>query len=118
MRLQPKSGQRGMSFFTLILVIALLAGAGVLAAQAFPTVLEYQAVLKAVNKASQEGNTVPEVQAVFYRAAQIDDITSIKPKDLIITKEGDKIVVAFAYEKEIHMFGPAWLLLKYSGRSR
>jgi len=31
---------------------------------------------------------------------------------------GDKVVVKFAYNKEIHMFGPAFLLLKYSGESK
>ena len=64
------------------------------------------------------GNTVPEVKSIFDKAAQIDDITSISGKDLEVTKEGDKVVVKFAYNKEIHMFGPAFLLLKYVGRSK
>jgi hypothetical protein len=114
---QMKSRQAGISFITLILVIAVLAGAGVLAAQAFPTFLEYQAILKAANKAS-EGASVPEVKSIFDKAAQIDNITSISGKDLTVTKNGDKVVVSFAYNKEIHMFGPAWLLLKYQGQSK
>ena len=32
--------------------------------------------------------------------------------------DGDKVVVKFAYNKEIHMFGPAFLLLKYAGQSK
>jgi hypothetical protein len=28
------------------------------------------------------------------------------------------VVVKFAYNKEIHMFGPAYLLLKYAGAGR
>ena len=28
------------------------------------------------------------------------------------------MVVKFAYNKEIHMFGPAFLLLKYAGQSQ
>ena len=74
-------------------------------------------VLKAVQKASA-GNTVPEVRQIFDKAAEIDNISSISGRDLDISKEGDKVVVKFAYNKEIHMFGPAWLLLKYSGTSR
>ena len=35
-----------------------------------------------------------------------------------ITKNGDKMLVKFAYDKEIHMFGPAYLLLKYAGESK
>jgi hypothetical protein len=116
MRQQRRTRQAGISFFGLIFVIAVLAAVGVVAAQAFPTVLEYNAILKAVNKA-RDGNTVQEVRTIFDKAAQIDDITSIAGRDLQITKENDKVVVSFAYDKEIHMFGPAFLLLKYRGRS-
>jgi len=116
MRQQLKGRQKGISFFGLIFVIAVLAAVGVVAAQAFPTVMEYQAILKAVNKA-REGNSVQEVRSIFDKAAQIDEINSIAGRDLTVTKEGDKVVVSFAYNKEIHMFGPAWLLLKYKGTS-
>jgi hypothetical protein len=109
-----QSKQRGISFFGLVFVIAVLACVGVVAAQAFPTVLEYQAILKAAHKASQS-NSIPEIRAAFDRAAQIDDIKSITGKDLEISKNGDRNVVKFAYNREIHMFGPAYLLLKYSG---
>ncbi len=116
MKLRFKSAQSGISFIGLLFVVGVLACVGVLGAQAFPTVLEYQAVLKAVKKASA-GNTVAEVKSIYYKAAQIDDITSVKDKDLDISKDGDKVVVKFAYTKEIHMFGPAYLLLKYAGSS-
>jgi len=61
---------------------------------------------------------VAEVRAIFDRAAAIDDISSINGTDLKIAKEGDKVVVSFAYEKEIQLVDPAYLLLKYSGRSK
>jgi len=112
-----KNKQRGISFFTLILLIAILASAGLIGAQAFPTVLEYQAAVKAINKA-KEGGTVVEVRNIFDRAANIDNITSITGKDLEVTKNGDQVQVSFAYNKEIHMFGPAYLLLKYQATSR
>jgi hypothetical protein len=48
----------------------------------------------------------------------VDDISSIKGTDLTVSKEGEKVVVSFAYNKEIELFGPAYLLLKYQGRSR
>ena len=114
---QTKARQRGASMLGVLFFVGVLACVGLIAAQAMPTALEYQAVLKAVEKA-KSGNTVPEVKTIFDKAAQIDDITSISAKDLEITKEGDKVVVKFAYNKEIHMFGPAYLLLKYVGRSK
>ena len=117
MTVQFKSKQRGITFFGLVFVGAVVGISGVIAAQVFPTYLEYQMVLKAVNK-SQEGNSVVEVRNIFEKATAIDSITSITARDLEVTKEGDKVVVRFAYEREIHLVGPAWLTLKYAGRSK
>ena len=112
-----KTRQLGISFIGMLFVIGVLAFVGVIGAQALPTVLEFQAITKAASKA-KEGNTVAEVRSIFDKAAQIDDIKSITGRDLEVTKEGDKTVVAFAYRKEISLGGPAYLLLKYTGRSK
>jgi hypothetical protein len=109
--------QSGISFIGVLFVVGVLAFAGVIAAQAFPTVIEFQAITKAANKA-KEGNSVAEVRSIFDKAAQIDDIKSIAGKDLEVSKEGDKTVISFAYNKEIHVAGPAFLLIKYAGRSK
>lgn len=112
-----RSKQRGISFVGILFVGAVLAFSGVMAAQVFPTLLEFQAITKAANKA-KEGTSVADVRVIFDKAAQIDDIKSISGKDLDVSKEGDKTVVSFAYNKEIHMGGPAYLLLKYTGKSK
>jgi hypothetical protein len=111
------SRQRGISFIGLVFVASILAMAGVVAAQVFPTALEFMAVQRAVDRA-KEGQTVPEVRMIFDKAASIDDIKSLSGKDLAVTKEGDKVVVSFEYEREIHLVGPAYLTMKYAGRSK
>jgi hypothetical protein len=117
MKLGSKSKQLGISFIGLLFIVGALACLAILAAQAFPTVVEYMAIMKATQKAS-EGSTVAEVRQIFEKGAAVDDIKSINGKDLDISKNGDKVVVKFAYNREIHMFGPAYLLLKYSGQSK
>lgn len=117
MTVRIKSRQRGISFLGLLFVGGVLAMVGVVAAQVFPTVLEYQAVGKAANRASS-GATVAEVRSLFDKAAAVDRITSISGRDLDISKEGERTVVAFAYQREIHLAGPAYLTLKYQGRSQ
>lgn len=112
-----KSKQGGMSIFMLLFVLVVLAAVGLVGMKAFPSVLEYQAAVKAINKA-KEGGTPQEVRAAFDRAANIDNISSISGKDLQVAKEGDTTVVSFAYDKEFHLFGPAYLTLKYRGQSR
>lgn len=109
--------QRGLTFLGLLVVGILLAFAGVVVAQIVPTYIEFMAVEKAVQKSST-GSTVAEVRSLFDKAAQIDDIRSIAGKDLEIGKEGDRVVVSFAYSREIHLSGPAYLVMKYEGRSK
>lgn len=117
MKFQHKSKQQGVSLIGLILVVAILAGLGVLGAQAFPTFMEYQAVLKAIDKA-KAGSNPADVRTIFDKAAQIDDIKSISGKDLDVAQNNGKTTVSFAYAKEIHIAGPAFLLLKYNGQTK
>ncbi len=112
-----KHQQRGAGLVSLILVggaVVVLAMVGV---QVAPTLIEYQAVSMAVKRAA-EGSTVAEVRSLFDKAASIDDIRSVQSKDLEITKENDRVVVNFAYQREIHLAGPAWLVMRYSGSSK
>ena len=111
------SRQRGLSFIGLVLIGVLAVGVFAIGGQAFPTYLEYLAVQKAAEKA-KVGTTVQEVQSIFDKAATIDDIKSISGKDLKVTKRGDKVVVSFDYQREIHIAGPAYLTLKYSGQTQ
>lgn len=108
--------QRGMTFLGLLFVGILVAFAGIVVAQVVPTYLEYLTVQKAVQKASS-GATVGEVRSIFDKAATIDNITSIRATDLDIGKQGDRVVVSFEYQREIHLGGPAYLTMKYEGSS-
>lgn len=110
-------GQKGFSFLFPLIFVALIACIGLILAQVFPTYLEYTGAVKAIHKA-KEGATVQDVRNIFDKAAQIDDIRTITGKDLEIAKQGDKVIVSFAYNKEIHMFGPAYVLLKYAANTR
>ena len=72
-----KRNQRGMSLISVVFVGAVLVFGGVVAAQVFPTYIEYQNISKAVDKA-KSGASVAEVRAAFDRASQIDDIKDRK----------------------------------------
>jgi hypothetical protein len=109
--------QTGLSFFGVVILGAIVVFCFVVGAKVVPTVVEYQAIRKAADRAAA-GTTVAEVRSLFDRSAAVDDISSIKGTDLTVSKEGEKVVVSFAYNKEIELFGPAYLLLKYQGRSR
>ncbi len=112
--------QRGITLFGLLTAAVILGFVALVAMRVLPTLNEYFTILKAVNKVAQEGgSTVPEIRAAFERTKQIEySITSIGGNDLDITKVNDKIVVSFAYDKEIELMAPVYLLIKYEGRSK
>ena len=105
--------QRGLSFFGLIFVGVLAVAAFAIGGQSIPIFLEYQAIRKAALKAAKEGGTPLDVQRSFDKAAQVDDIRTIKGSDLDITKRNDKIVVKFKYAREIAIAGPAFLVYRF-----
>ena len=111
-----KNKQRGASLIGILFVGSVLVFSGIVLAQVVPTYVEFLTIGKAVNKV-KDASTPAEARSNFDKAAQIDDIKSITGKDLDIIKEGNKMVVAFAYSKEIHLAGPAYLVMKYVGRS-
>lgn len=113
----PKRRQQGISFIGLLLLGILLALATIVGAKVVPTATEFMSIQKAVKKAAADGDTVAAARASFDRTASVDYITSITGKDLEVTKINDKVVVKFAYNKEIPLFGPAYLLIKYAGTS-
>ncbi len=85
-----------------------------------PTSIEYFTIMKAINKVSGDtsATTVPQIRAAFDKQREIDDFKSITGKDLTITKENEQVVVGFAYDSEIELFKPVYLLVKYEGRSK
>jgi hypothetical protein len=112
------SHQRGMSLVGLIfiglIVVALLA----LGFKLVPAVVEYIAIERAVQKIKNEASTVRDIQAAFERHATIDDITSISSRDLDITKEGDRIVISYAYQKKIPILDNVSLVIDFAGTTR
>ena len=102
------------AWFLIPIVVGLLA----LGFKTVPAVVEYIAIERAVQKIKNEGTTVAEIKAAFDRHATIDDITSIKASDLDITKEGDQIVVSYAYEKRVPILDNVALVIDFAGTTR
>jgi len=110
--------QRGLSLVGLFLVGIIVVALIALGFRVVPAVVEYIAIERAVQKIKNEGSTVRELQAAFDRHATIDDITSISSRDLDITKEGDRIVISYAYAKKVPITDNVSLVIDFSGTTR
>jgi len=110
--------QRGVTLFGLLFWAVIVGFIALIGMRVLPTLNEFFTIKRAVNKIASEGTTVPEIRAAFERQKDIEySITSITSKDLKITKENEKIVVSFAYDKEVEILKPVYLLIKFEGHS-
>ena len=111
------SRQRGISLLGLVFWAFMVCVIGWVLIRSFPTVNEYYTIKRAVQKIAQtKPTTVSQVRDAFDKQKEIEySIVSISGKDLDVTKENDQLVIRFAYDKEIVLFPPVYLLLKYEG---
>jgi hypothetical protein len=113
-------GQRGVSLMGLLIWAIIIGFLAYVAIRVLPTLNEYFTIQGAINKiASTNPSTVGEIRQQFDKQKEIEySIVSISGKDLDITKENDRIVIRFAYNKELELIAPVYLLIKYEGRTR
>ena len=82
---QLKSKQRGATFFGMLFFAAVVGILFVVGAKVVPTLIEYQAILKAANNAKM-GSTVAEVKSTFDKNQATGYFDAISSKDLVIEK--------------------------------
>ena len=117
---QGRARQRGVTMFGLLFWAIVVGFVALIGMRVLPTLNEYFTIQRAVNKIAAEGaTTVPEIRNAFEKQKDIEySISSISGKDLQVTKENDKVVIQFAYDKEIEVVSPVYILIKYEGRSK
>ncbi|MDE2147910.1 MAG: DUF4845 domain-containing protein [Burkholderiales bacterium] len=116
---RARARQRGLTLFGLLFWAIVVGFLAYLLLRVLPTLNEYFTIQNAVDKiARSEPATVAEARQAFDKQKDIEySISSIDGSDLKITKENDKVVIGFAYDKLVPLFGPVSLLIKYEGRS-
>jgi len=117
---RPTRVQRGITLIGLLFWAIVVAFVALIIVRVLPTINEYSTIVRAVqNIAKAAPSTVAEARSAFDKQKQVEySISSIGGKDLQVTKENDKVVIRFAYDKEVEIFEPVFLLIKYRGEGR
>ena len=112
--------QRGITLFGLLFWAMLIGFIAYVLVRTLPTVNEYLTIQRTVDRvAAQQPTTVAEARNLFDRQKEIEySIESISGRDITVTKVNDRVVIGFAYNKEVPIIGPVYILLKYEGRSK
>ena len=115
-----RQAQRGITLFGLLFWGMLIGIAAYIVIRVFPTVNEYLTIQRTVETiAKAQPSTVAEARQAFDKQRDIEyPIASITGKDLTVTKKNDKVVIGYAYDKLVPIYGPVYLMIKYEGRSR
>jgi len=106
--------QRGVSLSGLIFVLGVIALLAIFALKLIPSLLEYKSAKDAIILAKATNGTPQEMRIAFGKNSEINEIHSLSPKDLIITKDGGQTEIAFAYSKDIPLFTNVKLVIDFS----
>ena len=115
MRHPSSQRQRGLSLISLIFVGVIAVVLLTIGFKVVPSLIEYLAIDRAVQRIKNEGSTVREIRNSFARYATIDDIKSISDKDLDITKDADGVVISYKYSYSVPLTDNVRLVIDYSG---
>lgn len=113
--------QRGMSMVGILFICIGMVLVAVGGLKLIPAYIEFSNVKKAVVGIVQSGDakgTVNDVRRAFDRRASVDSIEIVSGADLEVTKEGNDVVVSFAYPKKIGLFGNISLYIDFAGSSK
>jgi uncharacterized protein DUF4845 len=109
--------QAGVSLIGMLIVASLAAFFLLLAFRSVPAYSEYFAVQKILNAMAKEttnDTTVTQLRKDFEKRAYIDYVETVGPADLIVTKEGGKIVLSVEYERRVPVVANVSLVFAFN----
>jgi hypothetical protein len=113
--------QYGLTLISLILISALLVSVAIVAMKIFPVVVDYYTILADVKAVSADTSlregSVQQIRTAYRKRMDVSGAKDIGPDDLDISKEGNDIVISFAYSKKIHLVANASLLLDFEANT-
>lgn len=112
------STQRGFSLLSMLTWGVVIAFAALLVMKLWPVVTEYMTTKSAVQKLEATlpvNTTESEIRRAFDQQKIVEyQISTVSGKDLFIDRpDGEAFKVGFAYDKEVALFGPVYILMKY-----
>ncbi len=113
-----RSTQQGLSLMGLIFVFAIVILVAIFGMKLVPSYLEYRSAKNAIDALARSGGATPtDIRRNFESRSVIVGIEAVKPSDLDITKQGNQVVISFAYRKEVPLFSNVGLYIDYRASS-
>jgi len=117
-----RNRQQGITLMGLIIGAFVLVFAALLAMKLLPPYLEYFSVKKALTGIALEtrgrGATAADVRRAFENRSAIDNISSVHPNTLEISKQGNDLLITASYRKEVPLFANIGVYIDFTASTR
>lgn len=117
MRMIDKAYQRGITLTGLIFVGMILLLITIVGMKIIPEVIEYAKIVSNIKAVAQDPAlkqaSAAEVRSAYNRRAIVDHTSAIQARDVEVTRDGNTLILSFAYRKEIRLFGPVGLVIDF-----
>lgn len=112
-------GQYGITMTGFLVTAVILILVALLGFKIGPAYMEYYTIKKQIKLVADEVTVVDRrtIENAYDRRAAIENITAISPKDLEISKDGDKIVISVDYSVKVPLFGNLSACMDFSASS-
>jgi hypothetical protein len=111
--------QKGVTITSLVIGLVVVIFAALLGFKLIPPYMEFRAIKGAIVAIARErqGGSVADIRRAFESRQAIDDFQSVKAADLDISKQGNQVIIAFAYRKEVPLFANVGMYLDFTANS-
>jgi Tfp pilus assembly major pilin PilA len=114
--------QRGVTFVGMIFIAALIIIGAIIALKLVPAYIEYATVVQHFREIARSpearGGSPRDIQMMFSKRAQIDNIKAVTVDDIEVTRDGDSVVLSAAYQTKIKLFGNLSACIDFEPRSK
>ena len=118
--MQPlcKAKQKGVTIVGFILFGGLVVLLAIEAARAYPALLEFYQVERAIVSATQKANNPADIRKIFDANAVVNNISSVAGRDLEIEKAGNGYVASVSYTAWINLFKNVNIVIEFTATSQ
>lgn len=117
MRNTRSARQSGLTILGFLLVAAVVVIFAMVGFRVTPSYIEYYSVKRALDDTMRGSGADPNNPAAFRaeltRRLQTSYVENVKASDAIVTRQGSQVVAELAWERRLHMFGNASILLEF-----
>jgi len=117
-----KSKQQGVTMIGMMFIAGIIVFSAIMGLKLIPSYIEYATIrnhLRDLARAPDSRSASPQgLRSAFNRRSQIDNITSVDGRDLMIGRDGGDLVLTIEYSIQTHMMGNISACLDFEASSQ